>query len=254
MGNPGRRAAAKLLPGLRSALEPDIVIANGENAAGGLGITKPTSEALFEAGIDVITLGNHSFAKRDTASYFDQEPRIVRPANYPPGVQGRGWGLYKTCKGETVAVTNLLGRVFMDAMDCPFRAADAVIEQASRETPNIIVDIHAEATSEKIALAWYLDGRVSAVLGTHTHVQTSDERVLPNGTAYITDAGMTGVHESVLGLDPKLVIERFMTRVPNKFVLAEGEGRLQGVVIDIDPGTGNATDIRRIVRGCSSEL
>jgi len=246
MGSSGRRAAGRLLAELRSRLDCGFVIVNGENAAGGLGITEPTAHELFAAGADVLTLGNHTFAKRAVAAYLAEEPRIVRPANYPPGVAGFGWGVYEATSGEGIAVVSLMGRTFMDPIDCPFRAADAVLDQIGDQTRIVIVDMHAEATSEKAAMGWYLDGRVSAVIGTHTHVQTSDQRVLPRGTAYITDIGMTGVVDSVLGLPPAAVIERFLTGVPGKFELAEGPTRLQGALIEIDGETGRAISIERI--------
>jgi len=246
MGSSGRRAAGRLLAELRSRLDCGFVIVNGENAAGGLGITEPTAHELFAAGADVLTLGNHTFAKRAVAAYLAEEPRIVRPANYPPGVAGFGWGVYEATSGEGIAVVSLMGRTFMDPIDCPFRAADAVLDQIGDQTRIVIVDMHAEATSEKAAMGWYLDGRVSAVIGTHTHVQTSDQRVLPRGTAYITDIGMTGVVDSVLGLPPSAVIERFLTGVPGKFELAEGPTRLQGALIEIDGETGRAISIERI--------
>lgn len=245
-GNSGRRAVSKLLRALRSRLNIDFIVANGENAAGGLGITRPTALELLNAGADVITLGNHTFAKRDVAAYLDEEPRVIRPANYPPGVSGRGWGIFRTPGGENIGVISLLGRTFMTPVDCPFRTADKVISEMNSECKMIIVDVHAEATSEKIALGWYLNGRASAVFGTHTHVQTSDERVLSCGTAYITDVGMTGVHDSVLGLETNSVISRFMTSVPSKFTLAEGKAALNGVVVEIDPATGRSISIQRI--------
>jgi metallophosphoesterase (TIGR00282 family) len=247
MGSPGRRAAGKLLEDLRSRLDCGFVIVNGENAAGGLGITVPTATALLGSGADVLTLGNHTFAKRAVAPYLDDEIRILRPANYPPGVAGRGWGIYQTTAGESIAVVNLMGRTFMDAVDCPFRAANAILAEIGGKAKVIIVDMHAEATSEKIAMGWHLDGRVSAVIGTHTHVQTSDERVLPCGTAYLTDVGMTGVMDSVLGLDSAVAVERFLTRVPGKFQLAEGPACLHGVVIEVDVETGRAISIERVV-------
>lgn len=241
-GRPGRKAVAKLVEPLRERYDIDLVVANSENAAAGLGLTKPTAAELFDAGVDVITLGNHAFAKRDVYTLMDTEARILRPANYPPGAPGHGWGIFETPKGEPVGVINLMGRVFMNPLDCPFRTANAVLEEMEDDTATILVDMHAEATSEKMALAWYLDGRVSAVIGTHTHIQTSDERVLPGGTAYLTDAGMTGVHESVLGLDKDTVIERFIKQIPGKFLLAEGEATLQGAVVRTEP----ATSIERI--------
>ena len=249
IGSPGRRAAGKLLEGLRSRLDCGFVIVNAENAAGGLGITVPTATALLGAGADVLTLGNHTFAKRDVAPYLNEEPRIIRPANYPPGAPGRGWGVFETTDGESVAVISLMGRTFMDAIDCPFRAANAVLAEIGSKTKIIVVDMHAEATSEKKAMGWHLDGRVSAVIGTHTHVQTSDERVLPGQTAYMTDVGMTGVRDSVLGLDSAAVIERFMTHVPSKFQLAEGPTCLNAAVIEVDAGTGHAISIERVTQG-----
>ena len=245
MGSPGRRAAGNMLAGLRSRLCCDFVIVNGENAAGGLGITKPTAHEIFNAGAEVITLGNHTFAKRAVAAYLDEEPRILRPANYPPGVLGYGWGIYETARNERIAVISLMGRTYMDAVDCPFRAADAALSEIGDRAKIIIVDMHAEATSEKVAMGWYLNGRVSAVLGTHTHIQTSDQRVLPDKTAYITDVGMTGVLDSVLGLSASAVIERYITKVPNKFELAEGPVCLHGVVVEVDD-MGRAISIERV--------
>lgn len=247
VGSPGRRAAAKLVAGLRSRFDCHFTIINGENAAGGLGITKPTATALFDAGADVITLGNHSFAKRDVAAYIDKEPRILRPANYPPTVPGRGWGVFEATTGDRVAVLSLMGRTFMAPIDCPFRRADAILAEIADDPIAILVDMHAEATSEKVAMGHYLDGRVSAIIGTHTHVQTSDEVTLPGGSAYITDVGMTGVMDSVLGMSTAAVLERFLTQIPGKFELAEGPARLQGVVVEIDAETGRAVSIERIV-------
>ncbi len=244
-GSPGRRVFAKVINDLRSGLEVHLVVVNAENAAGGLGITEPTAKALFEAGADVITLGNHTFAKRDVGGYLDDEIRILRPANYPPGVPGRGWGIFKASNGENVVVISLMGRTFMTPIDCPFRAVDDILGQLD-DVRLKVVDIHAEATSEKVAMGWYLDGRVSAVLGTHTHVQTSDERVLPCGTAYISDLGLTGVHDSILGMDIESVINRFITQVPFKFKIAEGHGILQGVVVEMDSNSGRAIGIERL--------
>ncbi len=246
MGRPGRRALGGLLGALRTQYDVDFVITNGENAAGGLGITQETAKELFEAGVDVITMGNHSFAKKDASALYESERRILRPANYPPGVPGVGFGIFETLRGERIAVVNLVGRVFMDPVDCPFRTADVLLGQISDGVSAIIVDFHAEATSEKQAMGWYLDGRVSAVIGTHTHVQTSDERILPSGTAYITDVGMAGVLDSVLGLERELVIERFLTGLPNKFSVAEGCAVVQGVLLEIDSKTRAACSIARL--------
>lgn len=247
MGGPGRRAVANLLNGLRKERGCHLAIVNAENAAGGLGLTEPSAKALFSAGADVLTLGNHTFAKRAVAPYLDDEIRIVRPANYPQCVPGRGWGIYRASTGHGVAVINILGRTFMDPIDCPFHAVDTAIAEIGDHAKIIIADIHAEATSEKVAMGRYLDGRVSAVIGTHTHVQTSDEKVLNGGTAYITDVGMTGVEDSVIGMDYDTVIGRFITRMPGRFQLAEGAARLHAVILEIDPDTGRAVSIERIV-------
>lgn len=235
-----------MLSALRSRLDVSFVIANGENAAGGFGITKPVAKAIFDAGADVITMGNHTWSKRDSWDYIDEERRILRPANYGPGTPGRGYGTFKTQDGHSVSVINLMGRTFMAPLDCPFRTADTILTELGENAGMVIADMHAEATSEKAALGYYLDGRVSAIVGTHTHVQTSDERVLPGGSAYITDAGMTGIVESVLGLDAQEAIRRFLTQMPGKIKPAEGEPALQGILIDVDPVTSHATSIRRI--------
>ncbi|MCE5313426.1 MAG: TIGR00282 family metallophosphoesterase [Armatimonadota bacterium] len=254
VGNPGRRAVGEMLEALRSRYDLQFVIVNGENSAGGFGITKTVAKALFDAGADVITLGNHAWAKRDSWDYIANEPRILRPANYPHGVIGRGWGVFDAADGSRVAVVNLLGRIFMNALDCPFRASDSILAELSEQPHAVVIDFHAEATSEKIALGYYLDGRTSAVIGTHTHIQTSDERVLPGGTAYLTDVGMTGVVESVLGLDPQEAIKRFLTQMPGKIKPAEGDTTLQGVIIDIDCDTRRARGIQRISVRCVDEF
>jgi len=246
MGNPGRRAVSEILEALRSSVGAQFVIANGENSAGGFGIASVVAKEMFKDGVDVITLGNHTWSQRQSHEYIAQEPRVLRPENYPPGCPGRGWGIYEAENGVRVGVLSLLGRTFMAPVDCPFRTADNIIEQAKDECDVIIVDMHAEATSEKMALGWYLNGRASAVVGTHTHIQTSDERVLFSGTAYISDVGMTGAHDSVLGMDPEMVIEKFKTQMPGKIKLADGEPTLQAVIIDIDEATGRAVGIKRI--------
>lgn len=246
VGKPGRRAVKRLLPGLRDELGAAFVVVNGENAAGGLGITRQTAGELFDHGADVITLGNHSFAKREALKYAAEEPRLIRPANYPPEVPGNGWGVFAASNGARVAVASLLGRTFMNAVDCPFAAADGVIDTVSENSDILIFDVHAEATSEKSALGWYLDGRASAVIGTHTHVQTSDDRVLPQGAAYITDVGMTGAVDSILGMDREAVIHRFRTAVMDKFAPAEGAAALNAVVLSIDQATGRADGIERM--------
>lgn len=242
-GKAGRRAVQELVPKLRQELDPALVIANGENAAGGLGITRDTALSLFDFGIDVITLGNHTFTKRDIGPYLDFEPRIIRPANYPPNNPGRGYGIFGEGK---VAVINLIGRIFMDPADDPLRVVDSILAEIEDQTKVILVDMHAEATSEKGAIAWYLDGRVSAVVGTHTHVQTADERILPQGTGFITDVGMTGPYDSVLGLKPELVTAKFSTMMPQKFEIAGGRSVFCAVSLDIDPETGRCRRIERI--------
>ena len=245
VGRPGRKGIKETLETIRQELKLDAIIANGENAAGGNGITADIGTDLFEYGIDVLTMGNHVWDKREAISYINRETRIVRPANYPPGSPGRGAGIYNV-GGYTIGVINFSGRVYLSTLDCPFRLADEMLETVRSETPIIIVDFHAEATSEKVALGWYLDGRVSAVLGTHTHIQTADERILPQGTAYISDVGMTGPRNSVLGVKTELVLEKFTTQMPVRFEVADGPYQFNAVVIDIDEDTGMATDIERI--------
>src|SRR5438270_9023212 len=240
VGKPGREAAQALVPMLRARHQADFVIINGENSAGGLGITPDIAKGLFDrAGADVITLGNHAFAKREIHPYLDEQPRILRPHNYPPGVPGRGFGVFKTELGP-IGVAVFQARTFMDAVDDPFRAADLALEEVRKHTAVAFVEIHGEATSEKQAFGWYLDGRASAVVGTHTHVQTADERILPGGTAFLTDAGMCGPLDSVIGVRKELVIERFLTQRMNHFETAKNLVYLQGCVIDIDEVTGKA--------------
>jgi hypothetical protein len=245
VGEPGRRAIARLLPELLARHEASFVIANGENAAGGFGITPALTRELLGIGVDVITLGNHVWKRREVVEALEQESRLLRPANYPPEVPGRGGGAFSAGK-ETIGVVNVCGRVFMDALDCPFRAAEAELSKLRGRAKALIVDMHAEATSEKEAMGWYLDGRVSAVIGTHTHVQTADERLLPKGTAYITDVGMTGPRDSIIGGEPEPIVRRFLTQVPQKFQVAKGAATLNAVVIELDPTTGTARSISRI--------
>lgn len=245
-GSAGRVAVAKLLPGLLGRIMPDFCVANSENVAGGFGFTPPLADELLSSGIDVLTGGNHTWDRREALSYLDANERILRPRNYPNGIPGRGEGIFLTRKGDKVAVLNLMGRVFLDPIECPFRAADEVLPKLRAETPVILVDMHAEATSEKIAMGRHLDGRVSAVFGTHTHVQTADERVLPGGTAYITDVGMTGPHDSVIGVKTELILRRFRTKLPVRFEPAEGDPRLSGAFVDLDPETGRSLRIERI--------
>ena len=246
VGKPGRRAVKELLPSLVSGHDVDMVIANCENAASGFGITREVVEELYDTHIDVLTSGNHVWDKKEVMEFIDDYESLIRPANYPAGVPGAGSVLMPTVSGQYVGVLNLAGRIFMHPVDCPFTVAKKEIERLKSRTSVIIVDIHAEATSEKRALGWYLDGEVSAVLGTHTHVQTADNEVLPNGTAYISDAGMTGPFDSVIGIKKDTIIERFLTQIPNRFDVAKNDVRLQGVVIDIDTQSGRANAIERI--------
>ena len=252
VGRPGRRALARLLPSLRADHQLDLVIANGENAAAGFGITPSVAAELFAAGVDVITMGNHAWSKRESLPLYQEEPRLLRPANFPPQDPGRGFAVYPIADGTPVGVLNLQGRTYMEAIDCPFRVGAAAVRELAQQTPVILVDMHAEATSEKLAMAYMLDGQVSAVIGTHTHVATCDARVSPQGTAYITDVGMTGPVDSILGVQPELVIERFLTRMPNRFEVASGAAVLQAVLLDIDPLSGRAGSISRLEE-CSDE-
>ena len=246
VGRPGRMIVKNILPDLRKTENIDIVIANGENAAAGSGLTPKIADELLESGIDVLTSGDHVWKKRDIYDYLKVSARLVRPANYPQGVPGRGSTVVTDKKGRKVGVINLIGRVFMDAVECPFLSAKKEIEKVKAETEIIIVDIHAEATSEKVAMGWYLDGKVSAVLGTHTHVQTADEKILPGGTAYITDSGMTGPYDSVIGRDKNFIIEHFLTQLPIRFEMAENDIEMHGVIRDVDDGTGRAAAIQRV--------
>ena len=246
VGKPGRRALEGLLRQVVSEYEIEFTVANGENAAGGMGLTPSIALEIFDEGVQVLTSGNHIWAKKEIIPFLNEEPRILRPANYPAQVPGRGLGTFGASKGIKVAVLNLEGRVFMKNLDCPFRVAEREIERAKRETNIILVDFHAEATSEKVAMGRFLKGRVSAVLGTHTHVQTSDERILDGGTAYITDVGMTGPSASVIGVREEVALERFLTQIPWKYDIAAGEVELQGAVVEVDPETGRSIEIRRI--------
>ncbi len=248
MGRPGRQAVVRLLPELRRELHVDVVLANGENLAAGAGLTHDTAGEMFAAGVNVLTSGNHLFDKREGHAYIEREARVVRPANYPPGTPGAVLAVIDAPGGK-MAIGCVLGRVFMKPFDDPFRAADALIAEArSREARYVILDVHAEASSEKMALGWHLDGRVSAVLGTHTHIPTADERVLPAGTAYISDVGMTGPYDSVIGMEKNAVIAHFLTGLHQKFQPATRDIRLYAVLVDLDEATGRARSIRRIAR------
>jgi metallophosphoesterase (TIGR00282 family) len=245
-GDSGRAALAKLLPRLRQEHAIDVTVVNIENAAGGFGVTPQIARACLEGGgVDVLTSGNHIWDKKEIIPYIGKENLLLRPANFPVGTPGSGHITVKAGP-HRVGVLNLMGRIFMNPIDCPFRKADEIVQELRRETPVVLVDMHSEATSEVMALGWYLDGRVSAVVGTHRHVQTADERILPGGTAYITDLGMTGPVDSVIGVDKDIIIQRFLTQMPIRFEPAKGPAALHGVVIAVDPETGRATSIQRL--------
>lgn len=244
VGRPGRNAVKQYLQANHQ--QYDFIIANGENAAGGKGITPEIVYDLFNAAVDFITMGNHVWDKKEIMPFLEHEPNIIRPANYPPGSPGRGSTVLKINNELKIGIINLSGRVFLPALDCPFRTANAIIKEMRQETPIIIVDFHAEATSEKVAFGWYLDGRVSAVIGTHTHIQTADERILPQGTAYISDVGMTGPRNSVLGMGKEVIIQRFLTQLPARFEVASGEVLFNAVSLKIDKNTGKCVDFARI--------
>lgn len=251
VGRPGRRIIKQLLGKLIEREAIDLVIANGENAAGGFGLSMEVSRELFEAGISLLTLGNHTWDNKEIMQVLEVEERVIRPANYPEGTPGSGYQVVETDKGIMVGVINLMGQVFLDPLACPFRTADNCIKQIKRQTDIIIVDMHAEATSEKVAMGWYLDGRVTAVLGTHTHIATADERILPQGTGYITDVGMTGPSDSVLGIKPELVLQKFLTKRPVRFEVANGPIELNAVLLDVNE-FGKTTGIRRIRHAISN--
>jgi len=247
VGRPGRSALRQALPALVERFQPGLVIANGENAAAGFGITPSVAQEMLTAGVDVITTGNHVWNKKEAQQLLVQEARVLRPANYPPEAPGRGAGIFPSRNGAPVAVINLCGRVFMDCIDCPFREVERRIPELRDQARMVVVDMHAEATSEKLAMAWMVTGRVSAVIGTHTHVQTADAQVMPGGTAYITDVGMVGPRDSVLGIEAGLVIERFRRRLPVKFELARGPVTVGAVVVDIDEESGCARSIEPLL-------
>lgn len=246
VGAAGRRAVKENVSGLVREFGIDLVVANGENSAGGNGITREVAREFFDNGIHVITMGNHVWSQKEIYTYINQENRIIRPANYPPGAPGLGVNIFKAANGVNVAVFNISGRVFMPALDCPFRKADEILEGLQGRVKVSLLDFHAEATSEKVAMGWYLEGRVSAVLGTHTHVQTADERILPGGTAYITDVGMTGPRDSVIGVTKEPVLEKFITQMPRRFEVARGLYQFNAVVVEVDDETGKARQISRI--------
>jgi len=241
VGSPGRHIVEKHLPVLISEKEIDFVIANGENSAGGAGINRKVFDELANIGVDCFTMGNHTWDNKDLLNFIEREKRIVRPANYSGDLPGKGVQLYSLPDGQKIAVCNLIGRIYLPPADCPFTAINHILADLENVTDNIIVDIHAEATSEKMALGWYLDGRVSAVIGTHTHIQTNDLRILPRGTAYLTDAGMTGPRDSVLGVDKDIIIEKMLTNMPIRFEPARGDLQFNGVIISLNE-KGKAVD------------
>ncbi|WP_078546987.1 TIGR00282 family metallophosphoesterase [Litchfieldia alkalitelluris] len=246
VGSPGRDMIKEYLPKLKSKYRPHMTIINGENAASGKGINEKIYRQFLELGAQVVTLGNHTWDKKEIFEFIDDAKFMVRPANFPEETPGQGMVFCKV-NGQEVAVINLQGRTFLPPIDCPFKVADNLIEQAKKRTSIIFVDFHAEATSEKQAMGWYLDGRVSAVVGTHTHVQTADQRILDNGTAFITDVGMTGPYDGILGVSREAVLKRFITTLPVRFDVVEGRTQLNGVIIDIDQKNGHATAINRIL-------
>ena len=246
VGQPGREAVKALLPGLKRELEADVTILNGENAAGGFGLTARLVSELKTAGADVITTGNHVYAQKEFVSELPALEYVIRPANYPPLAPGKGWCIFRA-QDTDVLVINLIGRIFLDPLDDPFRAADAILA-AHPEVKVVFCDMHAEATSEKTAMGWYLDGRASAVVGTHTHIPTADARVLPGGTAYVTDVGMVGPRDGCIGMDKNVVLQRFLSGVPNRFVVASGTVTFNAVLVTISASTGRATSIQRVDR------
>jgi len=246
VGHPGRDAVKALLPPLKKELRPNLTIVNGENAAGGFGLTARIAAELKGAGADVITTGNHVFAQKEFVPELPSLERVLRPANYPPKAPGQGSCLIEA-GGHEVLVMNLMGRIFLEALDDPFRAADAILT-ANPAAKIVFCDMHAEATSEKTAMGWYLDGRASAVVGTHTHIPTADARVLPGGTAYVTDVGMVGPRDGCIGMDKDVVLQRFLTGVPNRFVVASGPVTFNSVLVTISGSTGRATSIQRVDR------
>jgi len=247
VGKPARKALNKFLFTIQQEQEINFIIANAENIAGGIGITKETAQELFSMGVNVLTSGNHIWAKKEVIQYLNEEKRLLRPLNYPKPCAGNGYIIERLNSNKKVAVVNLMGRLYMQSLDCPFRAIEEVLQLIKKETNIIIVDFHAEATSEKIAMGWFLDGKVSAVIGTHTHVQTSDECLLPNQTAYITDVGMGGPYNSVIGMDKEAAINRFLTQLPIKLEVAKGNCIFGAVIISVDETTGKSLSIKRLL-------
>ena len=249
VGRPGRVIVERFVAPLREELGIDLVVANCENAAGGAGITPTVADELFQAGVDVLTSGNHVWRKKEAFELLKLDHRVLRPANYPESAPGSGSSIIETLSGQKVGILNLQGRVFMEAVvDCPFRVATRELERLRLVSPVIIVDMHAEATSEKVAIGWFLDGKVSCVFGTHTHIPTADERILPQGTAFLTDVGMTGPYDSVIGRKTEQILERFLSGIPVRSEVAGGNVQLRGLLVDIDVKTGNATRVERLTK------
>ena len=246
VGKPGRSMVCRHLKRLIDQHGIGFTIANAENLAGGVGATPETCDELFRAGVDCLSSGNHIWDKKEILPYLEREPRLLRPANYPDANPGAGVHVGVSREGARIAVVNLIGRIFLANVDCPFRAADGILDELRGRADAVVVDMHAEATSEKVAMGWYLDGRVAAVVGTHTHVPTADEEIRPGGTAYLTDVGMTGPHDSIIGVEKALVLERFLTQRHVRMYPAEGDVRLHAAILDIDPTTGRATGIERL--------
>ena len=246
VGKPGREIMRRALPSIVERHAIDLVIANVENAAGGMGITRDVAETIRDAGVHVMTSGNHIWDKKEALDYIQVQPRLLRPANYPASVPGHGRYVTRTAGGDAVAVINVMGRIFMNPLDNPFHVVNREIEAVREETRVIFVDFHAEATSEKLAMGWHLDGHVTAVVGTHTHVQTADERVLPQGTAYITDVGMTGPHDSIIGVQTRPALTRFLDGIPARFETASGNSRINAVIVTASTATGVASGIERV--------
>jgi len=245
-GAPGRKILKERLKDFQKKEKIDFTIANAENSAGGSGVTPSTAEDLFNCNIDVLTSGDHIWKKREAVEFLGSEKRVLRPANYPDIVPGFGWNVYEAKNGKKIGVINLIGRVFMQAVDCPFRKVKECIELIKKETDIIFVDVHAEATSEKVAMGWYLDGEVTGVFGTHTHIQTADEKILPKKTAFITDIGMTGPMDSVIGRKKEQIIERFLTQMPLRFEMADKDVQMHGAIVEIDDSSNKAVSISRV--------
>ena len=254
VGRPGRVIVEREVVRLREELALDAVIANCENAAGGAGITPPIADELFRAGVDVLTSGNHVWRKREAFELLKLDHRVIRPANYPDGAPGTGSTVVEALNGQKIGVLNVMGRVFMEPLDCPFRTAERELARLRLVTSVIIVDMHAEATSEKVAMGWFLDGKVSCVFGTHTHIPTADERILPQGTGFITDVGMTGPYDSVIGRRVDQILQRFLSSLPMKSEVAEGNIQLRGLVVDVNPKTGKALSVERITRTIDGQV